>query len=184
MRILVALLLTVCLVQAAHAELFTQTLTWSDNLITQATPFAYEHNILYATPPVHVLAGDRVANAELTLSFGDDDPGDLVEKLISNGLTILDETESVLYGFDGWGWRHLAQGQEIDTGSFSLLVNASLLNDDGILGVRIKVYNSNGTGDVYLTSSTLTGEFVPVPAAVVLGMLGLGVAGLRLRRFA
>ena len=38
--------------------------------------------------------------------------------------------------------------------------------------------NLNKTGDQFATS------VVPVPAAVILGMLGLGVAGLKLRKFA
>jgi hypothetical protein len=37
---------------------------------------------------------------------------------------------------------------------------------------------------VQLIASTPTGSVVPVPAAVLLGMLGLGVMGLKLRKFA
>lgn len=37
---------------------------------------------------------------------------------------------------------------------------------------------------MFLAESTVAGNYVPVPAAVVLGILGLGVAGWKLRKFA
>ena len=37
---------------------------------------------------------------------------------------------------------------------------------------------------VRMIAETTTGTVVPVPTAVLLGMLGLGVAGLKLRKFA
>jgi len=54
--------------------------------------------------------------------------------------------------------------------------------------VQIDNYEDSGwwttTGDICLTTSVLTGEFtpVPVPGAVLLGILGLGAASRKLRR--
>ena len=187
MRILVTALLTICMVGVAQADLvvpFTQTLTWSNNLITRVSPFSYEHNVLYATPPLEVPRVYEVLEAELALSFLDDDPADIIETL-ATGKIITDQTESIRYGLDASGWAKIDAGQDVDTALYTVVVDARFLNDNGILGVKIGVYNGNGTGDVYLTSSTLSGiATTPVPAAVLLGMLGLGVAGLKLRRYA
>ncbi len=54
------------------------------------------------------------------------------------------------------------------------------LSQDGIVNFTLTPLQ----GDIYYTSGTMTAEIVPVPGAVLLGMLGLGVAGIKLRKHA
>jgi hypothetical protein len=66
-------------------------------------------------------------------------------------------------------------------------INVDWFTADGKLGVRIAVTTTGYYGapqGVKLDYSHLTGEFtpVPVPGAVLLGVLGLGAAGMRLRK--
>ncbi|MHC4700795.1 MAG: hypothetical protein ACYTFQ_09480 [Planctomycetota bacterium] len=54
------------------------------------------------------------------------------------------------------------------------------LSQDGIVNFTL----TSIVGDIYYTSGTMTVEIVPVPGAVLLGMLGLGVVGIKLRKHA
>jgi hypothetical protein len=54
------------------------------------------------------------------------------------------------------------------------------LSQDGIVNFTI----TPTYGDIYYTSGTMTADIVPIPGAVLLGILGLGVAGLKLRKHA
>jgi len=144
-------------------------------IVQASSPFIYQHDI---ADWVNFAEGDFVTDATLTLEFHDDDNNDKVG-------TSYDNREYVTLAFDGGGWVELAGGEEIDQGLYDLIVNVDWLNDDdGILGVSVGVWNPSGTGDIYLRTSTLSGTaaVVPIPAAVLLGMLGLGVAGWRLRK--
>jgi len=177
------------MVGVAQADHFTDTLTWSGDghLITEkGGPFTYQHDLLLATPSVDIPGGDVVTEADLTLTFKDDygifggGEGD------EHGWFIIfyDNREYVKVAFDGGSWVDITD--EVDTGSYPLAVDIDWLNDDGLLDVTVAVWNPLGTADVYLKSSTLGGEFtpIPVPGAILLGILGLGAAGLKLRRFA
>jgi len=161
-------------------------------LITQQSAHVYFHNI---NPYVDFAAGDEVVEAELTLVFNDVER----ERYWSNGWKYRwveegDDTYGGWYGwgaydneewvalqFDGGAWNYLG---EVDTGTETLEVAMALLNTDGILNVTVAVYNDLCTADIYLQSSTLSGtaQVVPVPGAVLLGVLGLGAAGMKLRR--
>jgi len=55
---------------------------------------------------------------------------------------------------------------------------------DGILDVTVKVWNPTGVATAWLDHSVLYGDLVvvPVPGAVLLGILGLGAAVVKLRK--
>jgi len=59
------------------------------------------------------------------------------------------------------------------------------LDDITNIGIRVKGNNMGGTNPGYPSySDDFHVSVVPVPAALLLGLLGMGVAGLKLRRFA
>lgn len=135
-------------------------------------PFDYAHNI---GSVVNLGAGDLVTDAELTVTFWDDesDSGnaanrEVVRVGVWNGTT--------------WAWNQLG---DVGTGGYSgSQINAGWLNDDGILGVRVEVTNNGG--DIWLTSSALTGfaiAAVPLPTSILLGVFAVGLAGSKLRKF-
>jgi hypothetical protein len=137
-------------------------------------PFNYTHDVTSLLAP-----GDTITSANLTLDFYDDDS--------DSGRHA--KTEYVRLSFDGVTWNNLGETDTGTAGPFSVLACLT----DRILNVSVNLYGSQDySEDIYLKSSTLSGDFtpyqepprVPVPAAVVIGMLGLGTAGIRLRRFA
>ncbi len=138
-------------------------------------PFDYAHNITTSLVP----AGATITSAELTLTFWDDerDTG-------SGGRT---EEVRLRFGDDG-SWHNLNNGNDVDDGNqgpFNVLADLN----GRTLDVRVDLCGDQWYyEDIYLTSSTLTGNFtpaaVPIPAAFLIGLLGLGTAGLKLRRFA
>ena len=94
---------------------------------------------------------------------------------------ILDE-ENVFYSQSANAW-------DITTGDFQLIGNASIATlANSILGGLGDVSNVDYSRYIALSSPDGKGGYqdfvvVPVPAAFLLGMLGLGVAGVKLRRF-
>ncbi len=170
---------------------FSNTITWGGNgmLITpNNTPFGYQHDI---NDDVDFAAGDEVISATLKLTFKDNDNDNHGTYWVQTGLywwqgyyQQYDNREYVRLAFDGSGWVELAGGAEIDTAVYSMVVDVGFLNDNGKLDVQVDVWNALGTGDVYLKKSELCGtaQVVPVPGAVLLGVLGLGAAGMKLRR--
>lgn len=203
-RVIGVVVLVAIMAGTVSANMFTQTISFNNlsnpywavgdsstdgKLILQAAPFSYVHDILYAVPPVDVPGGDVVTSATLSLVFFDEDKQDRVH-MQGNQNSWKDEEEYVKLAFDGNVWVNLG---EVDSGSYNpqdygLIVDLGWLNDDGVMHVTVNVWNNNlANGNIYLTSSTLTGDFtvapVPVPGAILLGMLGLGYAGRRLRRF-
>ncbi len=170
---------------------FSDTISWSGNgvLITpNNTPFGYQHDI---NDDVDLAAGDEVISATLTLTFKDDDNDNHGEYWVQTGWgwgngywQQYDNREYVRLAFDGTDWFEFAGGAEIDNTVYTMVVDVGFLNDNGVLDVEVDVWNALGTGDVYLKRSELCGtaEVVPVPGAVLLGVLGLGAAGMKLRR--
>ena len=180
MKIILTLVLVACLVPVAQADMFTQVAPNTGNiyrLITEYTDRTYTHDLSLATPAVDVFALDIVTSATLTLVLRDDE---------GCGLSGSDHPEYARVSLDNQSWIDLG---EVSTGDYNLTVPVAYLNDDGLLDVKIDVYDNEfgyPTGDIYFDLSTLSGEFtvVPVPAAVLLGLLGLGAAGIKLRRHA
>jgi len=144
-------------------------------MITQSNPLLYEHDITgYGVPDQH-----QVAQAWLELDFTNDSYDGFGSAFC--GLIRWDFRESAKVGFDGEQWQEVG---EVDDGVYSLVLDVDWLNDDGVLDVTIEVSNPLGTATAWLDHSVLYGNMAhaPAPAAVLLGMLGLGYAGMRLRR--
>jgi len=89
-----------------------------------------------------------------------------------------------VYGERTSGWVELPPlgGNTYITAPASSLGSLDLSNVTNI-GLRVKGQNMGGTDDKYPSySDDFHVSLVPVPAAMLLGVLGLGTAGLRLRR--
>jgi len=197
-RLILTAVLAICMVGVAQADPFSNVL-YPNVQIGEGETYSYSHDLMSSTPvPVNVPAGDVVTSAELRLTFDD---GELVE-----------QWEWVRHGFMDWryelvgyewnpsdsdlerAWVRLDNGSweyvdEVDNDSYVIgSLTLDMLNDDGILGVDVYVnnYSHEGYADITLTQSALVGEFtpVPVPGAILLGILGLSAAGVKLRKFA
>lgn len=137
-------------------------------------PFTYYHNI---NDLIDFGAGDTLDSADLVLYFKDVDR-------TGNSLS-----EYVRLSFDDGSWINLGETNTGETSDYD--VTTILL--DGILKVEIDLYsNSYNHEDIYLQYSTLSVAYtpecvvnpVPVPGAILLGIFGMGVSGLKLRKFA
>jgi hypothetical protein len=165
--------------------------------IVEGSPFVYTHDL---TDQVKYGIGEYVTDATLTLDFTD---------MGADGVSVPTEWT---WSWDVWAfvpteWEWLpdeefgfgeyvtvallGNGTVVDLGEIDddtdvqsiVDLNVALINDDGKLDVAVSVSNRNlGWGTIALDCSTLTASVVPVPGAVLLGMLGLSAAGLRLRK--
>ena len=139
-------------------------------------PLEYTHDL---NDDVDFLAGDEVIEATLELDFTNADLGDLGDSYYK---TYWDSREyaTVYLEYNPSSQMY----EEVDDGQYDIALDISWLNDDGFLDVKIQVSNPLGTGNVSLDHSRLygTAQCVPVPGAVLLGILGLGAAGARLRK--
>lgn len=144
-------------------------------LVVQGCPLVYEHDITgYGVP-----GRFQVREACLELDFTND--GSDAYGSAFCGLIRWDLRESARVGFDGDAWQDIG---EVDNGFYSLILDVDWLNDDGILDVTIKVWNPTGVVTAWLDHSVLYGDLVavPVPSAVLLGILGLDAVVVKLRK--
>lgn len=146
-------------------------------LITQCSPLMYSHDITDEGVPDQY----QVTEAWLELDFTNDLTDGYGSVLC--GLVRWDYREYAKVAYDGSDWVPIG---EVDDGYYPLVLDIDWLNDDGILDVTIKVRTPLGTATAWLDHSVLYGNVaaVPVPGAVLLGFLGLGYAGMRLRKVA
>lgn len=157
---------------------------------TQSSPLHYTHDL---NQEVNFAAGDTVTEAYLELDFTNDAAESDGYKL--TGLFKWDNREYATVGFDGVAWVQVASGAEIDDGAYAVVLNIDWLNDNGLLDVTLTVHNSLNSADAWLDHSKLYGTamtpvipddptpaVVPVPGALLLGMLGLATTR-KLRRF-
>jgi hypothetical protein len=147
--------------------------------IREGQPLTYSHDITDEGVPQDY----RVTEAWLDLGFTNDS-GDCVWRLC--GTVVWNGREYVQVGYDGADWHSLG---EVDNGQYSLVVGIDWLNDDGSLDVAVEVTNQAwNTANACLDYSVLYGDLeaahAPVPGAVLLGLVGLSLAGWKLRRYA
>lgn len=157
---------------------------WMGQFLGINSPLKYSHDL---NDDVDFSAGDFVIDATLELDFTD---ADLLEAGDEHGWFIISydfrENATVYLDYNpvAGSYEAVEDLGEIGSGQYDLLLNVDWLNDDGILDVQIQISNPLGTGNAALDHSRLygTAQVVPVPGAVLLGVLGLGTAGMRLRR--
>ena len=154
--------------------------------IYEGTDKTYTHTIDGFSIPDEYL----VTEAHLELDFTNDDSDSFnLEWSWADWALVppYDCREYVRLAFNGSEWIDIGE-QNNGEYLYDLYVYLDLLNENGSLDVAIQAYNYVdgifNTADLSLDHSVLYGnvEAVPVPGAVVLGMLGLSVAGARLRK--
>ncbi len=156
--------------------------------LVEGTPFSYTHDL---GDDVDFADGDWVAEARLELGFTNDFIDCYGPKC--GGDLQWDYREFVR--LDLSGSPSMTDLGEVDAGPYQVQTSVDWLNDHHQLTVTIDVYNYLGgtsclnwngaTATAWLDYSRLHGTAVapmPVPAALLLGVLGLGTAGMKLRR--
>jgi len=202
-KVILTAVLTICMATVAQADM-TETLvvnevagTFVDTIdfhqgsgwlykdyvtISQGNNLEYSHNLNAGPDGLDIPTSNLVTNATLELRLKDDENDNYDYNTFWHWFDY-DNREYVWLGLDG---GTLVEIGEMDTQNYSTVIGLELLNDDGVLGVDIAVVNNMGTADIRLDYSKLSGEYavVPVPGAILLGLLGLSAAGIKLRKHA
>ena len=144
---------------------------WATDPAINETPYTYTHNLSFDPPATAIL------DATLSVTHAGNLAG-------SNGLELW-----FIADFTSQKIGDLSQSQEPGrrwwvTDDF---VVTDLITGSGVdWSLQILVdEQQHGTDELnmFLAESTLAGNYVPVPGAVLLGILGFGAAGLKLRKF-
>ncbi len=165
--------LVACMSSSASAQpfAFTNFMDIDEYVSEYSAPVVFTHDLLFATPPVNVPLGDVVNSARLVVEFEDEYDGS--SGAYEYAWVQVDDTIN-------WMWV------EVNSASYGINGDVAWLLDDGLLKVEVRIRNDwdMRRNDVIVASSTLTGTYtpVPVPGAILLGMLGLSVVGVKLRK--
>ena len=165
-KVILIAIMTICMTTAARADLYTDWYDPSDTKVTtsSSTWINHTHDITDDGFP-HPL--EYATSAELKMWLKDD-----------NDLS----SEYTVAIYDGVNWN-IGDWFGWSTEVFDVSVNPSLVAD-GKLDITVKATK----GDFYFNKSLLSVESdyvpIPVPGALLLGMLGLSAAGIKLRKHA
>lgn len=158
-------------------------------------------------PEIPLFIGSNVAGDQRTLSIKDDgsiwlDNVDTTQDYYGNlfgwyldsstqtgGGKFYSDTSLNTDGPGGIGYDHMYayQGKDVDLVKLPTLNPAIWTDNEYVLAFEDLDGGTDGSGsDWDFTDMVVMVEsvFVPVPAAVILGILGIGVAGLKLRKYA
>lgn len=158
--------------------------------VAEGMPFTYTHDL---NDEVNFAAGHTVSEAWLELDFTNDATDDHGSFCTIFGPVKWDYREYMRLAYDGNGFVALPAELEVDAGQYPFEIGIDWLNDDGQLDVTIDIYNHldgctplNGAQAIaWLDHSRLYGTAavpVPVPGALMLGLIGVATTSLRLRR--
>jgi hypothetical protein len=175
-KLLLVSVLTICMAGAAQANLYTDGYDPTDIKLSHDNN---PHSLTYTydiTDNGFPHAGETVVSGSLDVWLRDD--GD-------NSGYNHEEIARVTY--DGTSWTAFDGEMPDSSTKYSVTAIDTSLLSDGKLIVVVEATE----GDFWFEKGLLTVNtridgtpVVPVPAAVLLGLLGMGAAGLKLRRFA
>lgn len=159
---------------------------WADAAwIGQDAPLSYTHDL---RDQVDFARGDVVCDATLELDFTNDHSDHHGSFL---HIFKWDNREFTRVVFDGQDWVDIG---EVDNGQYEVVLDIDWINDDGVLDVKVQVWNPLGTATAWLDHSRLHGTAceskgpgpnMPEPTTAVLAVMGLGgIAGYVRRRIA
>lgn len=174
-RLMISLIICAFMNGVAQADMFEQEINVPGS--SQGVWFyairSVTHDLSLATPPVDVSGLDVVTSATLTLAIRDDGTGPYPAYAYAS--------------LDDHDWMLLGEVKTTTLKDYFVDVPVAYL-DDGLLKVEVRsgYFTSGDHEDFEWLQSTLSGEFtvVPVPGAILLGILGLSAAGIKLRKFA
>jgi len=186
-RIVLITALVALMSGVASADLPFTSIETPNVLINEGETYTVTHD-LSIDPPALTVPPDVITSANLTLYFDDDPTTVWGYEVLPYDLALEFAWVDIAGGAGGSGsWVEVGGWVGQDELDYSIDTDWLNLNS-GILPVDVTIENWNdhwffGThADIYLTQSELSGTYVPVPGAVLLGMLGLSVVGVKLRK--
>ncbi len=149
--------------------------------IVEGAPLTYFHDLNQEID----FATEYVTQATLALDFTNMGPDGITVLGVYIPVPGMEEHVTLYFDEVDGEFRYLGEIDEDNEPVEGIALNVDWINDDGILNVQVSVWNNGVTpAFISLDKSTLTAEvqLIPVPGAVLLGVLGLSAAGIKLRK--